>query len=268
MENKFTRNDNRLIRPLGIFDSGLGGLSVIQNFIDFLPNQPIIYLADTANLPYGSKSLDTVRNLVKNNIEFLVNQNVQAILMACGTAGVLHATLPFDCPVSLFTITDQLVKQAINITKNGRIAVLGTKITSDSGIYKSKISKVVPNLKVIEIDCQEFVNIVENRDINSDFALEIVANKLEPAIQMKCDTIVLACTHFPWLKNQISKVISANIVQTDNNFVRQIQKSLMTNSSSNSKIQFFINGSVENFESKTNNLLKVDFSKITFQKAF
>lgn len=199
-------------RPIGIFDSGVGGLTVMREVMEQLPYENIIYLGDTARIPYGSKSDQTIRKYANQCSSFLKSKDVKTIVIACNTASSIALEFVqknFDLPI--IGVIDPGARSAAASTENGRIGVIGTIATINSNAYQQKIMEYLHDAEVIGIPCPLFVPIVEEGWEYSNVA-ELTAEKyLEELIEHEVDTLVLGCTHYPILRHTIKNVVGPNI---------------------------------------------------------
>lgn len=199
-------------RPIGIFDSGVGGLTVMREVMEQLPFENIVYLGDTARIPYGSKSEQTIRKYAYQCSMFLKNKNVKTIVIACNTASSIaleHLQNTFDIPI--IGVIEPGAKSASAITESGRIGVIGTTATINSNAYQNKIMEFRHDAEVIGIPCPLFVPIVEEGWEYSQVA-ELTAEKyLTELIEHEVDALVLGCTHYPILRYTIKKVVGPNV---------------------------------------------------------
>lgn len=199
-------------RPIGIFDSGVGGLTVMREVMEQLPYENIIYLGDTARIPYGSKSEQTIRKYSYQCSSFLKSKDVKAVVIACNTASSIaleHVQKHFDLPI--IGVIDPGARSAALVTESKRIGVIGTIATINSNAYQGKIMEYMHDAEVIGIPCPLFVPIVEEGWEYSNVA-EMTAEKyLEELIEHDVDTLVLGCTHYPILRHTIKKVVGPNV---------------------------------------------------------
>jgi len=190
--------------PIGMFDSGLGGLTVMQQMMRTLPFEDIIYFGDTARLPYGAKSRETVIRYSLENSDFLTKKNIKLLVVACNTASA-HAleVLQEQLSIPVMGVIGPGAKSALQTTKNGRIGVLGTKGTINSQSYQKAISKLDSKAKVFSTACPLFVPLVEEGYANHPATRLIVNEYLSPLRSQGIDTLLLGCTHYPLLKEAI-----------------------------------------------------------------
>ena len=197
--------------PIGVFDSGLGGLTVVKELLDVLPNEDLIYFGDIARLPYGNKSSETVRRFSVENTLFLSSKGVKLIIVACNTA----TSLALDYLASLFNIPFiGVIDPAIDMAVGGRprrIAVIGTEATIRSGIYPEKIHRRSPGIKVKSVACPLFVPMIESGITSGHLAGEIIRDQLKDIIRFGPDVLLLGCTHYPIIERQIKKVIGRGV---------------------------------------------------------
>lgn len=200
-------------RPIGIFDSGLGGLTVTKEIIRCLPNEDIVYFGDTSRVPYGTKGAQTIKRYAKEDERFLLSKDVKLIVAACGTVSSVAPDTALDLPVPFIEVISHSVDAAIKATKNKKIGVLATAATIKSGAHKNKILKKMPDASVTEVSGSLLVSLVEEgfTDKNDPLTLEAVKKYVKPFIENKVDTVILGCTHFPIIAEAISKVLGENV---------------------------------------------------------
>lgn len=199
-------------RPIGIFDSGVGGLTVVHELHRRLPHESLIYFGDTARVPYGNKSPDTVRRYAREILEFLLARDVKMVVVACNTASA-HALdeLKSLAPVPVEGVLGPGARAAVSASRSGRIGVIGTAGTVASGAYERAIRALEPGATVIQRACPLFVPLVEEGWLDHQ-ATELVAREyLEPLKREAIDTLVLGCTHYPLLKPLLAKVLGEGI---------------------------------------------------------
>ncbi len=199
-------------RPIGVLDSGVGGLTVVKELMRQLPREHIVYYGDTANCPYGIRDLQEVKQFTFEIIEFLMKQDVKMIVLACNTAtaaSVDEANRYYDIPI--LGVIQPGVRAAISATRNNRIGVIGTEGTINSGVYQETILKINPNMFVVSQACQPFVSLVEQNLVYTKDARSLIAEYLEPIQMQHIDTLVLGCTHYPLMSNAISMVMGPEV---------------------------------------------------------
>ncbi|WP_460521283.1 glutamate racemase [Humibacter antri] len=193
--------------PIGIFDSGVGGLTVARAVRDQLPNESVLYVGDTANSPYGPKPIAQVRALALETLDFLVEQGVKMLVIACNTASsamLRDARERYDVPV--VEVIQPAVRRAVATTRSGRVGVIGTIGTVNSRAYEDAFA-AAPSLQLFTQACPRFVEFVEAGVTSGPELLEVAAEYLRPLQDAQVDTLVLGCTHYPFLKGAISYVM-------------------------------------------------------------
>lgn len=203
-------------QPIGMFDSGLGGLTVMQKLVSKLPYEDIIYFGDTARLPYGGKSSETIVRYSIENATFLIDKNIKILVVACNTAtsqALDKLQQMFALPV--VGVIDPSAEQAVKVSTHHRIAVLGTKKTIQSGAYQRAILQHAPKATVFPIACPLFVPLVEEGCIDHPAARLIVQEYLRPVKGQRVDTILLGCTHYPILKDLIQEEVGDQVTLVD-----------------------------------------------------
>jgi len=198
--------------PIGVFDSGMGGLTVVAEMISQLPNESIIYFGDTARVPYGPKSPDTVLRYSREITSYLRDEGVKALVVACNTA-TAHA-LPalrreFDIPI--IGVIQPGARAAAAATKTKRVGVIGTAGTIKSRAYEKEIRKILPDVEVTAQACALFVPLVEEGWVESEPTRAIARNYLAPLVSAQVDTVVLGCTHYPLMKGVIGTVLGRDV---------------------------------------------------------
>ncbi len=200
-------------KSIGVFDSGLGGLTAVKQIMNELPNENIIYFGDTGRVPYGTRSRETILKYTRGDIRFLQTFDVKVIVIACGTAS--SAALPmikneFDIPI--VGVIDAAVYAAVRATKNKKIGVIGTSGTIKSGEYEKQIKEYDRDMKVYSKACPMFVPLVENGYFDSPVTKLIVEEYLEDIRNEGVDTLILGCTHYPLLEKVIQEYMGNNVV--------------------------------------------------------
>lgn len=200
-------------RPIGVFDSGLGGLTVLKELEKVLPGESFVYFGDTGRVPYGSRSNDTIISYAKQDENFLLSKNVKYIVAACGTVSAVAADTAKDLPVKFMGVVENSVKVAVNATKNNKIGVIGTSATINNGAHKRKILELLPTAEVTTADCPLFVPLVEEGFSADDdvVVLEVARRYLAPMLKAGVDTLILGCTHYPILQGAIRKIMGENV---------------------------------------------------------
>ncbi len=202
--------------PIGIFDSGIGGLTVMRRLIEAMPEENMVYFGDTARVPYGNKSQDTILRYTRQIIRFLRSKGVKAIVIACNTASAyaLHA-IEKEYEIPIIGVIEPGAYAAAASTRNGRIGIIGTYATIESGAYDNSLLKINPQLAIYKKPCPLFVPFAEEGltdDILTDLIIERYLSDLRGE---SIDTLLLGCTHYPLLKNAIEKFMGDSVACVD-----------------------------------------------------
>jgi len=198
-------------RPIGVFDSGLGGLTVVKKITELLPGEDIIYLGDTGRVPYGPRSRDTIIKYAHQDAGFLAGFDIKAMVIACNTVcSVAVDELKSKYEIPLFEVVKTPSETAAEKTKTNKIGVIGTAATIRSGAYEKALKEINPELEVFSAACPLFVPLVEEGwfEASNEAALCIAESYLSGLRESEIDTLILGCTHYPLLHDVISKVIS------------------------------------------------------------
>jgi len=193
--------------PIGVFDSGIGGLTVVKALLKIMPFEDIIYFGDTARLPYGSKSNRLITRYSVENSIFLNSKNVKMIVIACNTASAVSSDyLRSFIKLPVIGVIECGALGAVRLTRNKRVGVIGTKSTINTGAYSKNINKLDPEIKVFELPTPILVHLVEENWIEKDITKAVLEEYLEPLLENDIDTLILGCTHYPLLKEQIHTI--------------------------------------------------------------
>ena len=203
-------------RPIGIFDSGVGGLTVAGKMREILPNEHIVYFGDTARVPYGTKSKETVTKFSVENVEFLMEHNVKLVIVACNTVSSLSMEFLKRCfKVPIIGVIEPGARGAVSVTRNNRIGVIGTHATVSSGAYEKAIKKISARYSVWTQACPLFVPLVEEGWADKDVTKRVARIYLKPIKARGVDTLILGCTHYPILKGVLKKVVGKDVLLID-----------------------------------------------------
>ncbi|MFH1251279.1 MAG: glutamate racemase [bacterium] len=203
-------------RPIGVFDSGLGGLTVVNQLIQYLPQESIVYFGDTARVPYGTKSPETIRKFAVQITRYLQSQGVKLIVVACNTvSSVAMENVVELSSVPVIGVIQPGARAALQKSKNRRIGVIGTSATVSAGKYNSVLSSIAPDVVVFAQACPLFVPLVEEGWIDSEVTEMVARIYLEPLIRQSIDTLILGCTHYPIIKDTIKKIVDKDIEIVD-----------------------------------------------------
>ena len=203
-------------RPIGVFDSGVGGLTVVSELFKQLPNEQIIYFGDTGRFPYGIRSAEVIRRFSRQNVNFLLEQDVKMVVVACNTASA--QALDFIQKiynVPMVGVIEPGAKAAASYTKNGRIGVIGSEGTIESSSYTRALQAIDSKYKVFGLACPLFIALAENGYIDKKASYLIAEDYLNFLVGKKIDTLVLGCTHFPPLKKVISAAVGPDVTLVD-----------------------------------------------------
>ena len=246
------REENKLIMdknaPIGVFDSGVGGLTVAREIMRQIPNERIVYFGDTARVPYGSKSKDNIIKFSRQIIRFLQTENVKAIVIACNTASALAGSIP----------------------ANKRIGLIGTEANIRSGVYTRYIKSLDDEAKVFEKACPLFVPLVEEGWLHDDITLQVASRYLEELKEKDIDTLIMGCTHYPLIRSTIRKVMGdkVNLVnpayETAIELKNLLERDNLANKcdvdSPSSMYRFYVSDAEEKFKLFANSILPFDIT--------
>lgn len=241
-------------RPIGVFDSGLGGLSCVKEIMRIMPNEDVIYFGDTGRVPYGSRSQETLMKYVRQDIRFLKSFDIKMIIIACGTAS--SAALPWissEVATPIMGVVEPAARAAVAATKTKRIGVLGTPATVRYGKYIEDIKSICPDAQVFQKACPMFVPLVENGYTDCEITRIIANEYLEEIKKNRVDTLILGCTHYPLLKKVIGevmgdgvKLIDSGAVAADSAF-EYLKANNMQNEKENGAYRYFVSDSPQDF---------------------
>jgi len=203
-------------QPIGVFDSGIGGLTVVKALMHELPSESIIYFGDTARVPYGTKSKSTIVKFSLENVEFLLRFGVKCIVIACNTSSSWALpTLRKYFKVPIIGVIRPGALAAVRHTRNRRIGVIGTKATVHSRAYEQAIHRLDPAIKVFSQYCPLFVPLVEEGWLNGSVCREVAGRYLEPLKRQRIDTLILGCTHYPLLASMLQRTLGSSVTLID-----------------------------------------------------
>ena len=250
-------------RPIGIFDSGVGGITVLKEIQKELPNEDYIYLGDTENFPYGEKSQDEIVKLAIKNVEYLIKKDVKIIVIACGTAtsqAIESLHLKFDIPiVGIIEPTIQYVKKQ----KYKEIGVIATEGTIRNGAWEKKLKENIPNINVISRACPMLATIAEEGRATGEEGRNAIIEYMKPFKEKRIDKIILGCTHFPIYEQVIRKELGydvelINTGRTVSNYLKKYlnEKNLMANKEIG-KIETYLTKEEKEFSNIMQNILKI-----------
>ncbi len=241
-------------RPIGIFDSGLGGLSCVKEIMRIMPNENVIYFGDTGRVPYGSRSQETLMKYVRQDIRFLKTFDIKMIIIACGTAS--SAALPWisdELDTKIMGVVEPAAKAAVAATKSKRIGVLGTPATIRYGKYIEDIKGICADAQVFQKACPMFVPLVENGYTDSEVTRIIANEYLEDMKKNNIDTLILGCTHYPLLKKVIGEIMGDGVSLIDSGAVaaddalKYLRKNNMQSEKTIGDYRYFVSDSPQDF---------------------
>lgn len=240
--------------PIGVFDSGIGGLTVVREIRKLMPREDIIYLGDTARLPYGTKSMEAIKEFSLQNTHFLISRGAKFIVVACysATSAALE-TLQQTFDVPIIGVINAGVKRALAVTRNNRIGVIGTSLTIFSGAYEKAFKKLKPEIEILGRACPLFISLVEEGWLDHPATELIAQTYLQPLKEDAIDTLLLGCTHFPLLTGVIRKFMGdINYVDASQEVSQELQDMLgkkgMDNPHGKGLISIYLTDLSQNFK--------------------
>jgi glutamate racemase len=247
----------RVDKSIGIFDSGIGGLTVLKEIIHRLPQEDTVYLGDTARVPYGTKSPETVTRYSFENASFLVKQEIKLLVVACNTSSAISLKeIEKALPIPVIGVLEPGARAAVKATKSKRVGVIGTEATIGSWAYPEAIKRLDHGIEVISTPCSLFVPLVEEGWTDNDVASSIAGIYLEPLKKEKIDTLVLGCTHYPLLKGIIKRIMgdSINLIDSAQETAIEVEKillekDLLKKASTEGKHRYFVTDAPGRFAS-------------------
>ena len=253
--------------PIGIFDSGIGGLTIAHAIKIKLPNESLIYFGDTKHLPYGEKSEQAIKDYSLKIADFLKNNNCKAIIIACNSASsaaYYHIKKNINS-VPIYNVIDPIVCFISKKYFNKKIGVIGTKATIQSGVYKRKLSEKETTLEIASLETPLLAPMIEEGFFNQEISSTIIKNYLNDKKLDKIDVLVLACTHYPLIQNEIKSfynkidVIDASEIVTEH-IKKELSKLKLLNQANNPKFNFIISNFTESFSKSANIFFKENIS--------
>lgn len=255
--------------PIGVFDSGVGGLTVVREIMRQIPNEKIVYFGDTARVPYGSKSKDTVTRFSRQIVRFLQTQEVKAIVVACNTASAYALSeLEKEVDIPIIGVVKPGAKVAADTTCNGKIGVIATEGTISSGIYSEYIKELKSDAKVIGKACPLFVPLIEEGLWEDPVTDEIARRYLTEFTQQDkdIDTLILGCTHYPLIRSTLGRIAGENVTLVNPAYETAIElkrlldeKNLLNDkepSLGDNRYQFYVSDKADKFQNFANSIIK------------
>ncbi len=201
-----------MVKVIGVFDSGIGGLTVARELLRILPEKQIIYFGDTARVPYGGKSTSTIKNFSDQIVNFLLKRDVQLIVAACNTVSSTSLEwLKNKYTLPIVGVIEPGARESVRTTRNNIIGVIGTRATIESSAYRFAIHRINPNIKVYSKSCPLLVPIIEEERSNSEVTRLVLERYLFRLKKNNIDTLILGCTHYPIIKNEIQQVMGKDV---------------------------------------------------------
>ena len=253
--------------PIGVFDSGVGGLTVAREIMRQIPNEKIIYFGDTARVPYGSKSKETVTRFSRQIVRFLQTYRVKTIVVACNTASAYALEdLERETDIPIIGVVKPGAKVAADTTKNGKIGVIATEATIGSRIYSQYIKKLSPDVTIYGKACPLFVPLVEEGLWEDPVTDEIAKRYLTELIDIDIDTLILGCTHYPLIRSTVARVMGDGVTlvnpayETARELKEMLEKQGLLNNTraglGENKYQFYVSDGAEKFKNFANSIIK------------
>jgi glutamate racemase len=261
------------LRPIGVFDSGIGGLTVVKALRDRLPNETIVYLGDTARVPYGPKSPETVQRYALELAHMLLQRDAKALIVACNTVSSVALPLltrKFSVPV--VGVIEPGARAALQATRNRHVGVIGTRATIRSGAYERALRATDNSVRVSSRACPLLVPLIEEGLLNDDVTDRVIMRYLEPLLADGIDTLVLGCTHYPLLSAAIARVLGWEITLVDSaqncaTAVQEIllERSLCSPATERGQLHVVLTDAADSFLNVARDALQLNFGKIELQ---
>ena len=256
------------MRPIGVFDSGLGGLTAVRSLRQILPEENLIYFGDTARVPYGGWSKETLLKYARQDVRFLRSSDIKAILIACGTVSTTSLeTLQKENDLPIVGVVEPTCRRALLVTRNKRVGIIATLASIRSGAYEATLKRLDSEVEVVGKACPLFVPLVENgRFQRGDIVIETVAKEyLEPLRETGIDTLILGCTHYPLLTEVVSDIMGPEVtlVSAGEESAFELKRllkagDLRADESRQGEAEFFVSDRAEDFERIASVFLRED----------
>ncbi|MCB0350385.1 MAG: glutamate racemase [Bdellovibrionales bacterium] len=248
-------------RPIGVFDSGLGGLTVLKALRENFPHENFIYLGDTARIPYGTKSPRTISKYLEQNVNFLKTKNVKAVVVACNSASSVVHAITSDIPI--YNVIEPGARAAARATQNNLIGIIATRATVAGRNYVTRLEEINPEFKIYQQACPLLVPLVEEGWDDDPITNLIIYRYLSPLMAVKIDTLIMGCTHYPILKEAIRKVVGPNVELIDSGasvsekIESDFQKNILApnHSGLTGDISFMITDTSESFQAQAQRIM-------------
>jgi glutamate racemase len=261
-------------RPIGVFDSGIGGLTVVSAMRTLLPNESIFYLGDTARVPYGGKSASTVQRYSLEIAAILLEENAKTVVVACNTASaVALSQLTESVPVRVTGVILPGAQAAVAATRSGHVGVIGTRATINSGAYERALRSLNPEIRVTARACPLLVPLIEEGWLERPITDQIILQYVGPLVEEGIDTLVLGCTHYPLLRNAMARLLGDSITLVDSaqncaSAVREllIQENLRAPETSTGRLQVALTDPPDNFLRVAREALQLDVGEVQLRE--
>lgn len=253
---------------IGVFDSGMGGLTAIKQIVKMMPDEDIIYFGDTGRVPYGTRSKNTIIKYASQDVRFLLSKNVEAILIACGTVSANAIdVLRSEFSVPIFGVVEAAAEKACELTRNGKVGIIGTNATVNSGAYVKHIKGLRPDIETVSTPCPLFVPLVENgfTDPEDQIAYLTAERYLEDIKKFGADTLILGCTHYPIIAPVISKVLpGVELINTGAEAAKRLFKTVIP-CGGHGRVEYYVSDDVDSFKSAASTFLEMPVGDNVFK---
>jgi glutamate racemase len=247
---------------IGVFDSGVGGLWILKHLQDQLPDNNYIFFGDQGHVPYGGRQMEEIRNFSEEITKFLINNNCKIIVIACNTASAASLLyLRGEFPEVLFVGMEPAVKPAVEITHTGKVGILATPATFQGELYNSVVERFAKDVEIFKDTCSGLVEQIEKGELESKETRNILEKALLPMLEKNIDTVVLGCTHYPFVIPQIKEIVGSgvSVIDPTEAIVRQVARLLNENNLVN---EFINNSNIEIYTSGDVNKMELILSKL------
>ena len=253
--------------PIGVFDSGIGGLTVVREIMRQIPNEKIVYFGDTARVPYGNKSRETVTRFSRQIVRFLQSHEVKTIVVACNTASAYALDeLEQEIDLPIIGVVKPGAKAAAQATRNGKLGVIATEATIGSRIYNQYIQELNPNVTILGKACPLFVPLVEEGLLQDPVTDEIARRYLSELIDSDIDTLILGCTHYPLIRSAIGRIMGEHVTlvnpayETAMELKEMLKERSLLNTEApglgSNQYQFYVSDTTDKFIRFANSIIK------------
>lgn len=260
-------DEDRRHAPIGVFDSGVGGLTVVREIMRQIPNERIVYFGDTARVPYGSKSKDTVTRYSRQIVRFLQSHEIKTIVVACNTASAYAMDeIEKEADIPMIGVVKPGARTAVQVTKNGKIGVIGTEATIGSKLYNQYIKQLKEEVEIFGKACPLFVPLVEEGLWQDPVTDEIATRYLAELIDIGIDTLILGCTHYPLIRSTLGRIVGEKVTLVNPAYetARELREMLEERSLLNDKkpelgenqYQFYVSDMADKFKNFANSIIK------------